>query len=371
MKKSIVLLGVLLGLGSCLLWGMCGMGNKTSSSGGTGAPAMAGTGYWNSSCVTGDGKVLVAGGDHLSVIDADTGKVLEKHASQVKALGCEQTAGRVVAYDGEWRFPGKKEIKPAADPPGTAVGLTPQGQWISWDRTNAGRGWRGPTRIYGTMSGSEPKRLELVPAMFGKVGEGKQLPLPDSFAMRPSGLLDDGRLVVAAGWQPSQAGGVFEDVPWGVFAVNLGTALAVSITLPLRTDAAFNQSWMQKVAVTPDAQSLAVATHDGKQLHVASYAGGADSAGRVTHLDAPGGPNAIAIAPQGRWIAVGTEGRGKGSPAMALVIDEAGKVIWRAEFEKSVTGVHFLPDGSLIATSAGTNAVRVALPEGKELWRSP
>lgn len=358
-----VILGVLLGLGSCLLWGMCGMKTigKTGSAGGT-----VGDGYWNNSCVTGDGTLLAAGGDHAAVIDLATGKVLERHASQVKAIGCEEHAAVIVAYDGAWRFPGKTAVSPAPDPAGTVVALSPKGEWIAWTRTLQGRGWRGPATV---LIGA--RRLDLLPALFGKVGEGKQLPLPDTFAVRFGGLLEDGRLLVGAGWQPSQSGGSWEDVPWGLFAVNLNTGDAAGLTLPLKTDARLNQSWMQKVASTPDASVMAVATHDGTQLWVATFAQGADAPTRVTGVPAKGGPNALAVSADGSLVAVGSEGRGRDAPAFAAVIDQAGKVIWRAEFAKTVTGVHFLGDGSLVVTSAEARALRVALPQGHELWHTP
>lgn len=363
-----VILGVLVSFGGCLLWGMCGMAGKGVATGGGGTSV--GDGYWNHSCITGDGKLLVAGGDHAAIIDATTGKPIARHASQVKAIGCDPTTATVLAYDGAWKFPGNTPVVPAADPPGTVVGLTEAGAWISWNRTISGRAWRGPAMLYVTAGGSEPKRLELLPALFGKVGEGKALPLPDSFAVRVGGLLEDGRVLVAAGWQPNQSGGTLEDVPWGFFAVDPTTGSAAGVTLPLRTDSFFQQNLMQKVAASPSGESLAVATHDGKRLAVGLFAQGADAPTRKAELQAIGSPSALAVSARGNWIAVGTEARGRDAPGFAAVIDEAGKVIWKKDFVKSVTGVHFVED-TLIVTAAETAAVRIALPAGTELWRLP
>jgi len=79
----------------------------------------------------------------------------------------------------------------------------------------------------------------------------------------------------------------------------------------------------------------------------------------------------VASSPNGSWIAVGSESRGRDNPAQAWVIDQAGAVIWKAEFGKTIVGLHFLDDRSLVVTSAEAKAVRITLPEGKEQWRTP
>lgn len=371
MKNPFVILGVLIAIGGCLLWGMCGVAGQTiARTNAKGDSVVAADGYWNHSCVTGDGKWIAAGGDHFALLDAATGKVTARHGSQVKAVACEQASATLIAYDGAFKYPGKTVVNPAADPPGTAIGLTPKGEWISWNRTIAGRAWRGPAMLYVTAAGSEPKRFELLPGLFGKVGEGKALPLPDSFAVRFGGMLDDGRVLVAAGWQPNQSGAELEAVPWGFFAVNVATGNAAAATLPLPTDGFFHQGLMQKVASTFDAAWMAAATHDGKRLAVGTFAQGAEGASRRTEIPAKGSPSAIAIAANGQWTAVGTEARGRDAPGFAAVVDQAGQVIWRKDFAKTVTGVHFVGN-DLIVTAASTEAVRVTLPAGTEVWKRP
>ena len=44
--------------------------------------------------------------------------------------------------------------------------------------------------------------------------------------------------------------------------------------------------------------------------------------------------------------------------------------MWTAEFEKTVAGVHFLSDGSLVVVAGEVKAVKVALPAGTETWRA-
>ncbi len=365
MKKSLVILGVLGSLTACLLWGMCGMTPKTGEGGGK----MSGDGYWNSSWVTRDGRTLVAGGDHTAVIELATGKILERLPGMVKAIGAGQRTAVVVGYDVAWEVPGKTKVTQVPAPQGNVVAMTEDGKWVSWTRTVSGRNWRGPASLF-VHSPAESRKLELLPGLFGKIGDARSLPSADTFAVRVGGLLDDGRALIAAGWQPAQSGGTVEAVPWGFFAVNLQTGEAAALTLPLPSDAAINQNWVQKIASTDEADFLVVAAHDGKQIAVGSYAQGADRPTRVTALPSAGAASALAISGNGSLIAVGSESRGKDAPATAWVIDQAGKTIWQAAFSKTIVGLHFLDDGSLVVTSAEATAVRVAFPEAREKWRT-
>lgn len=327
-------------------------------------------GYWNSSCVTRDGRFLVAGGDHAALLDVATGKVVEQVSSRVKAIGCDESSAIVIGYDGAWRLPGKEAVTPVPAPSGDVLTLTPGGAWVSWARTIQSRKWRGPATLFVTGKG-EARRTDLLPAQFGKVGGAKSLPTPDTFAVRLGTLLEDGRLLTVAGWQPAQNGGKVDSVPWGFFALSLQTGEAAPLSMPLPSDPALNQNWVQKIACNPDASSLVIAAHDGEKIAVGQFDQGADKPTRVSSWDSKGAANAVAVSNDGTRVAVGTESRGKDAPGKAWVIDEAGKAIWTAEFPKTVVGLHFLDDGSLIVISAEAKAMRVALPAAKETWRTP
>jgi len=212
--------------------------------------------------------------------------------------------------------------------------------------------------------------MDLLPERFGSVGAARQLPTADTFAVRFGNVLQDGRLLLAAGWQPSRSGNAVEAVPWGFFAFDLRNGEASPLTPPLESDGAINQALVQKIAATPDAAQLVVATHDGQQLSVGRFERGSDRPSRVTALAAKRSPSAAAIARDGAFVAVGTETRGRDAPGKAWVIDREGKPIWTGEFRKTVAGVHFLPDGSLLVVAAEAKAVRVALPAGTEKWRT-
>lgn len=359
MKKPMLFLGMLASLAGCLLWGMCGM--TPEKRGGA-----VGDSYWNSSCVTRDGKSIVAGGDHAAVIEVATGKIIERVAGMVKAVGCGPGGPVIIGYESTFSLPGKTPITPALEITGDAVATTDDGAFVSWTRTITGRKWKGPATLFVTGKG-ETRKVDLLPALFGKVGEARSLPTADTFAVRVGHLLEDGRLLVAAGWQPSTG----EDVPWAFFAMNLENGESSPMTMPLSSDASLNQNLVQKIAATPDGSVMVVAAHDGQQLAVGTFEAGSVKASRVATLPSPGAVSAIAVSSNGGYIAVGSESRGPTAKATAWVLDQTGKVIWKEEFPKTIVGLHFLDDGSLVATSAAARAVRVGLPDLKELWRTP
>jgi hypothetical protein len=345
----------------------CALGVMSGTSCSPGGDA---NGYWSESCLSGDGRYLLAGGDHAALVDLSTGKIVERAPGMVKAVGCEEGGGVVVGYTAAVRLPGKIPVTPVPSLSGDGVlALSPDGAWISEGRRISGGKWKGPAFVFVLEKGAS-RSTDLLPERFGSVGAARPRPTADSFAVRFGNLLQDGRLVLAAGWQPSSSLGVFEDVPWGFFALNLRTGEASPLTLPLHSDAAFNQHWLQKIAATPDGAHLMVAAHDGKQMSVGQFEQGAKLPSRVTSLAAAGSPSAVAISADGALVAVGSESRGRDAPAKAWVIDRAGKSVWTGEFQKTVAGVHFLADGSLLVVAGEAKAVKVGLPAGAEQWRA-
>ena len=119
-----------------------------------------------------------------------------------------------------------------------------------------------------------------------------------------------------------------------------------------------NQAWVQRIAATPDAAHLAIATHDGERLTVARFARGAQRAERVVSLASKGAATALALSPDGAFVAVGSESRGREAPGQAWLLDASGAVVWTTTFAKAVAGAYFLPDGSLIVAGEG-RVVRV------------
>ena len=361
MKLRVRIPGVPLVLAACSLWIVGDLSCSKES---------AASGYWSVSCVSGDGGVLLAGGDHAALLDLSTGRIVERVPGMVKAVGCEAGGGAVVGYDVAFRWPGKKPLTPVPALGGDAVlGLSPEGAWISGGRRSSGGKWRGPASVFVTEGGA-PRLTDLIPERFGKVGTARRLATSDTFAARFGNLLRDGRLVLAAGWQPSQAGGAFEDVPWGFFALDLRSGKASPLTQPLHSDAVLNQHWFQRIAATPDGTRLVVAAYDGKLVSVAQFEQGADRPARVTSMAAQGSPSALSISSDGAFVAIGTETRGRDAPGKAWVVDRDGKTDWTGEFQGTVVGLHFLPDGSLVVVTAKAKAVRIALPGGTETWRS-
>lgn len=334
------------------------------------SPADSPNGYWSDSCVSGDGRYLLAGGDRAVLVELATGSVVERVPGMVKAVGCEKSGGVVVGYDAAFRLPGKTAVTPVPSLGGDSVlALSPEGAWISHGRRISGGKWRGPASVFVTEKGP-PRSTDLLPELFAKVGAARPLPLPDSFAVRFGGLLSDGRLLLAAGWQPSQSFGVYEDVPWGFFAFDLRTGQASPLTPPLHTDTRFNQGRLQRIAATADGAHLVVAAHDGQQISVGHWGPGAERATWTAGLATTGSPRAVAISADGAFVAIGAETRGSDAPGQAWVLDRSGKTAWTGEFPGTVAGVHFLADGSLVVVEAQAEAVLVALPAGSEKWRA-
>jgi hypothetical protein len=334
------------------------------------SPASSTNGYWSVSCVSGDGRYLLAGGERAALVDLANGRVVERVSGMVKAVGCAESGGVVVGYEAAFRLPGKTAVTPVPALGGDAVlALSPHGAWISEGRRSSGGKWRGPASVFVTEKGT-PRLMDLLPERFGTVGAARPLATADSFAVRFGNLLRDGRLLLAAGWQPSQSAGVYEDVPWGFFSLDLRSGEAAALTPPLHSDAVFNQNRLQKISSTPDGSRLVVATHDGKEVSVGRFEQGASRASWVATLAAQGSPRAVAISVDGGFVAVGTEARGHDTPGKAWVIGPNGQTVWRGEFEGAVAGVHFLGDGSLLVVTAQAKAVKVLLPGGAEAWHT-
>jgi hypothetical protein len=317
-------------------------------------------GYWSVSCVSGDERYLVAGGDQAALVDLSTAGIRERAPGMVKAVGCDATGGTVIGYGTAFHWPGKSAIAPPPDPGGdSVVGLDARGAWISTARTVNGGRWRGPASVYVHANG-ETRRLELLPAAFGPVGAARTLSIADGFAVRFGTLLPDGRLLLAAGWQPSRSGDTVEDVPWGFFALDLATGAVAPLTEPLASDTSLNQAWFQRIAASADGTHLVVAAHDGKQMTVGRFERGANRAASVARVPAAGGPSALAVSPDGALVALGIETRGREVPARMCLVDRAGPTGPCDEFRKNVVGLYFLRAGLVVASGDGQVA-RMAL----------
>jgi hypothetical protein len=153
-----------------------------------------------------------------------------------------------------------------------------------------------------------------------------------------------------------------EDVPWGFFAWDPKAGTASPLTGALRSDAAFNQAWFQRIAATRDGSRMVAAVHDGKQVSVGWFERAAERAARVVALAAEGGPSALAISDDGAFVAVASESRGSEAPAHVWLLDARGAIAWTGSFTKTVAGLHFLPDRSLLIAAGEAKAVKVPLP---------
>jgi len=331
------------------------------SCGGPSALGSRDQGYWTVSCVSGDGRHLIAGGDHAALVDPSTADVVLRLPGMVRAVGCDQSGAVVVGYGTAFRLPGKTSVPAPSLGGETVLARSPEGAWISAARRIVAGKWQGPATVFVTQEGGG-SRTDLLPERFGSIGAARSLPFADSFAVRFGNLLRDGRLLVAAGWQPSRSGGTVEQMPWGFFAWDLKAGEASPLTAPLPSDATINQALVQRIAATGDGAHLVIATHDGQRLYVGWFERGANRPTRVVSLASKGAASAVSLSEDGAFVAVGSESRGREAPGQAWLFDAAGKVAWSSPFEKTVAGVHFLPDRSLVVAAGEAKAVRVALP---------
>lgn len=328
---------------------------------GPSAPGSGDRGYWTVSCLSGDGRHLIAGGDHAALVDPSSGTVVLRLPGMVKTVGCDRSGAVVVGYGTAVRLPGRTSEPVPSLGGDTVLARSPEGAWISAARSIVAGKWRGPATVFVTQ-GANGSRTDLVPERFGSVGSARSLPFADSFAVRFGNLLQDGRLLLAAGWQPSRSGGTVEEMPWGFFAWDLKAGEASPLTAPLPGDTAINQAWVQKIAATGDGAHLVVAVHDGERLSVGWFERGANRPTRVVSLASKGAASAVSLSEDGAFVAVGSESRGREAPAQAWLLDAAGKVAWSSTFDKTIAGVHFLSDRSLVVAAGEARAVRVALP---------
>lgn len=342
---------------ACLLWPACGRSPAPDH------------GYWSTSCVSGDGRYLFAGGDHTALVDLVGGRVVERLPGMVRAVGCDASGGIVIGYTAALHWPAKTAAGPMPRMGDTVLARDAAGAWISASRPTSGGKWRGPASVL-VSGGTQGRVFELLPRLFGEVGSARPLPFADTFAVRFGNLMQDGRLSLAAGWQPSRSSNQVEDVPWAFFALDLGTGALVPLTPPLESTVAINQAWLQRIAATPDGARLVVATHDGAQLTVAQFERGSHRPSQVTTLAAPGSPSAVSLSADGAFVAVAAETRGPDAPATVWVLDRQGQTVWTGPFRKNVAGLHFLADGSLVIAAGEAKAVKVALPGGIEKWRA-
>jgi hypothetical protein len=318
--------------------------------------ATSGDHYWVRACVTTNEKLLVAGGDEAAAVDLATGKVVATAPMNVAAVACGASSG--LAYglaDTLVRFPGAQQEPTHERDLNDVLGARPDGALVRFSRRTDQKA--SPTEWARVRVGSEPD-LALDPTRFGGAIAGVHDKPMSAFFTRVGALLPDGRLLLAAGWEPNRGPGSLEPVPWGVYALDASSGAVTPVAAPLRCSTDLDTARVWRVATTSDFQRSAVAFRtDGGRTRVAVY----DGARLRFTTDLPDAREVTALdfTADGEQLTVATLAD-DGARARVSCIDGTGGVAWTsAEVEDTIALLHHLADGSLVVMTSKRVVLRL------------
>lgn len=338
-------------------------------------PRLSSSGYWSQACVTSDEALLAAGGESFAVLDLSSGAIVGQGDGYVHAVACEGPRAVVLGYSATWTWPGG-----ASGPEAPAIGdelalAFEDGSRVWTSRASRSGRISGPLVLFRDR-GSERQSHDLGPKEFGEVGRARSLPTPDSFRMWPrrqgrAAGSPETRLLLAAGWEPSRSFSSVEPLPWGFFAVDPASGGVQALLQPIVSDASLNLVRRPALDASDDLATLALATSDGTDGTLALFRPPATAPSLRVPLPGWDEVMRLAVSRDGSRIAVASAFRGDDRPARVAVFDARdGRSLWSAEVGANVYGLALLRDGSLVWASSAREAARVALPEGRELWRA-
>ncbi|MEW5741425.1 MAG: hypothetical protein AB1938_21065 [Myxococcota bacterium] len=314
--------------------------------------------YWNNACVTGDERLLLAGGSESVAFDLQTGKQIARHEQWGERASCGQSDGVVYGVsDTMVRFPTGEQVE--SDDPSAEDRV--EGTALHYSRWRSQGAWRE----FGKVRAGE-KALELKPALFGLPGPDRGV---NAFITWPGNVLPDGRLVVLAGWTPNNLGSV-EPAPWGLFAIDVSAGTVQQLGATHHASEALNPTVAPAIAASSDGRKHVAAMGAEPVVHVALYEAD-DKPRAVVDLDRAREATAIRFTEDGALMAVGTLSPEGTDSTVAIIDVAAAKVVWRSEPAKgTVYLVHFLADGSLVFMRSSRTVTRVTR-DGKPLWTTP
>ncbi|GMU59193.1 MAG: hypothetical protein AMXMBFR34_09560 [Myxococcaceae bacterium] len=314
--------------------------------------------YWTNGCVTGDERLLLAGGSESVAIDLETGKQVARHEQFGESTGCGKSDGVVYGVsDTMVRFPTNEQV--GTDDPAAEDRV--EGTPVHYSRSRSQNTWRGFANVR-----EGARALELKPALFGLPGPERSV---NALITWPGNVLPGGRLVVLAGWRPNRLDAV-EPAPWGVFAVDVSAGTVQQIGATHHASEGLNPTAAPQFAASSDGRMHVAAMGAEPVVRVALYE--ADEQPRaVVELDRAREATAIRYSEDGALIAVGTLSP-QGMDSTVAIIDTARmRVVWRSEPAKgTVYVVRFLADGSLVFMRSSRTVTRVTR-EGRLLWSTP
>lgn len=317
--------------------------------------------YWNDACFSADEKLMAAGGAGFAVLDLASGKVLGRGTEDVYDVACQSTSVTVLGYKATWSWPSGSR-GPVAERHGPLLAAFDDGTRV-WATRRSGRAIGGALELDVERGGST-RVIELGPRGFGEVGRAKAMPSPKSFAMWPGGRLRDGRLLLAAGWEPNHVGSSAEPVPWGFFALRADDGSVEPVRAPIVGDSALNLARISKVKASADERTLVLANSNGSSAVVFIH-GGPNPLPVRASFSGWDEVSRLAVSPDGSRVAVASAFHGEGQPARIVVLESRhGGQVWSRDVAASVYGLALLSDGSLVWASSAREAARVPIGGG-------
>ena len=200
----------------------------------------------------------------------------------------------------------------------------------------SGGKWRGPASVFVTEQGGR-RLINCCPSGFGGWERRGISPPPTASRSGSEGCCGTAGWCSAAGWQPSQSGGVYEDMPWGFFALDLKSGEASPLTrrsTPTRCSTRTGSRGSRRRPTAPTwwwPSTTARAYRSAGSRRGRPAVGGRFAGGR-------GSPRTVTLSARRGVRGRGSETRGRDAPGKAWVIGREGKTVWTGDLRGTSRG---------------------------------
>jgi hypothetical protein len=335
--------------------------------------------YWTRGCLTPDGRMLGAVGDEAVLMDLQTRDIQRQIDGYFDDVVCLPN-GAVVAlsYDDEaiW-LTEEKTVQRAGS--WDVAGPISDTEIVTHNRSTTGSGtdteFDGPMQVVNETLGENARASEpfdLLPPLFAGVteygaGEGPSDFEIDAFHTVPGNLLEDGRLVVAAGFPHSSDYG--QPRRWGVFAVDPERRTVEPLGEP-RANEEELESPPVPLSATSDGQVFAGIFdrigEDPAKMMVAQT----DPARERFRVELGDIVDVLQLSfsADGTLLAVGAN-LGEGEYGITMFDTNTGQELWQIPTEDNPYLLEFVGN-SLVAMISDRTVLRVNAIDGQVQWKS-